>query len=143
VLAEWKSDQDVGTDDHAADPLVYRTIENIHLVKGAVVTVSVRSPARDGNGGGRFDRVEIWPTQGTGSPLRFEAEYMKLDHFRVEAVKGASGGKVVALRGSSGSAQFQFPADDGLYTLKVRYLPDSDGKASFALSVKDPVAEEK
>jgi hypothetical protein len=89
----------------------------------------------------RIDNIEISPAQGTGSPLRWEAENLKLSHFRIETVKGASGGKLVSLNGSNGSIQFQFPADEGLYTLRVRYVPEADGKSTFILSAKAPVTE--
>jgi len=35
----------------------------------------------------------------------------------------------------------QFPADEGLYTLRVRYVPEAEGNSTFILSAKAPVAE--
>ena len=75
---------------------------------------------------------------GSGSPLRFEAENMRLRGYRIQNAPYASHGKFIALTGSSGSAQFEFPGEDGTYLIRVRYLEEAPGKTTLAVNVKDP-----
>jgi hypothetical protein len=115
TIAEWQSDpadQPTGADSAG---LSWRTIENVRLSNGSTVTVG-----RWLNGGknARFDRVEILPAGGTGSPLVFGTGLMR------------------TVRGTAW--QFQFPGTEGVYTLKVAYVNDPEGKVKFAVSVRNP-----
>lgn len=111
VLAEWTAEP--ATDGAA---LKTRTIENVKLANGATITVG---RALDGGREARFDRVEIVPAAG-GSPLIFRSEFMR----------------TTGNRGSM--AQFQFPGVDGDYTIRAFYLNDPEGKARYAVSVREP-----
>ena len=115
VVAEWHAE--AAADGTGEPALAWRTIENVSLKNGTTITLG-----RQINGGKnvRYDRIEISPAAGAGAPLVFRSEYMK----------------AAGVRGNM--AQFQFPGADGSYTLKVAYLNDSDGKASYAVSLKDP-----
>ena len=115
-VAEWRSEAGPAYAEGSPAPLTVRTIENVALKNGTLLTL-----ARQGNGGKitRYDRIEITPAGG-GAPLTFRPEFMRL-------------------AGPRGSwQQFQFPGADGNYTLKVFYVNDPDGKAAFALSARDP-----
>jgi hypothetical protein len=135
VVAEWKPDQAPANTPPSATLLATHTIENVHLVNGAMISLVGR---RDRNGAAIFDCVEIAPMPGTGSPLRFEAENMKLKGYVVKNAPYASHGKFIALTGSFGSAQFEFPGEDGDYVIRVRYLEEMPGKTTLSVNVKDP-----
>ena len=114
-IAEWRAD-DVGAPE-GTEPsaLSWRTIENVSLVNGSTISLG-----RWASGGkdAKFDRVEIVPTDGAGSPLVFKSDFMR------------------NFRGTM--SQFQFPGTDGVYTLKVAFVNDPEGKARFAVSVRNP-----
>jgi hypothetical protein len=135
VVAEWKPDQAPANTAPSEALLATRTIENVHLVNGATISLVGR---RDRNGAAIFDCVEIAPMPGTGTPLRFEAENMRLKGYRVQNAPYASRGKFIALTGSFGSAQFEFPGEDGDYVIRVRYLEETPGKTTLSVNVKDP-----
>ena len=113
LIGEWESGDIDAPQDSAADTLSWRTLENVSLVNGSTITLGRRPSGKNG----RFDRVEIVPTEG-GSPLVFRSEFMR------------------SFRGTM--AQFQFPGSDGDYTLKVAYTNDPERKTTFAVSVSDP-----
>jgi hypothetical protein len=117
-LAEWKADASApAAAGEAPAPLAWRTIENVTLKNGAILTF-----ARSNNGGKnvRFDHIDIIPAEGAGTPLTFRPEFMR----------------VAGPRGNW--SQLGFPGADGTYTLKIAYVNDSDGKAMYAVSVRDP-----
>lgn len=115
-LAEWQSEPGGAAVEGSPETLAWRTIENVALVNGTLFTLARSSPNRSS----RYDRIEIVPAAGAGAPLVFRPEFMR--------TAGARGNW----------AQFQFPGADGLYTLKVAYVADPAGKASYAVSIKDP-----
>ena len=119
AVAEWTAQPAAAGEGAAETTVAWRTIDNVPLKNGSTITLG-----RQGNGGKnvRFDRVEIITTEGAGAPLVFRSEFMK--------AAGANGIM----------SQFQFPGADGIYTLKVAYANDPEGKASYAVSVKDPSA---
>ncbi len=135
VVAEWKPDQAPANTAPGAALLATRTIENVHLVNGATVSLVGR---RDLKGTAIFDCVEIAPMPGTGSPLRFEAENMRLRGYRIQNAPYASHGKFIALQGSFGSAQFEFPGEDGDYVIRVRYLEETPGRTTLSVNVRNP-----
>ena len=135
VVAEWKPDQAPANATPGAALLATRTIENVRLVNGATISLVGR---RDHSGFAIFDNVEIAPMPGTGSPLRFEAENMRLRGYRVQNAPYASHGKFIALQGSFGSAQFEFPGEDGDYVIRVRYLEETPGKTTLSVNVRNP-----
>ncbi len=117
ALAQWQAEP--ATVGEAAGPaaLALRTIENVTLKNGTIITLG-----RNNNGGQnvRFDRVEIVPVNGGGSPLVFRSNFMRA-------------------AGNRGNLwQFTFPGADGAHTLKVSYVTDPDGKATCAVSVRHP-----
>jgi hypothetical protein len=120
ALAEWHAEAQPDTAE-AATPasLAVRTVDNVALKNGTLLTL-----ARSANVGRNihFDRVEITPAQGGGAPLVFRPEFMR--------VAGPRGNWL----------QFPFPGEDGSYTVKVSYVNDPTGKATFALSARDPKA---
>ena len=120
AVAEWKAEVGPAPAEGAPAPLAWRTIEGVALKNGTTITLG-----RTSNGGKnvKFDRVEIVPADGAGAPLTFRSEFMRV-----------AGPRNVF-------TQLQFPGVDGTYTLKVAYLNDPDGKATYAVSVRDPKAE--
>ena len=116
TIAEWKAEAVAAPSAASGEP-VWRTVENVALKNGSTITLG-----RMSNGGKnvRYDQVEIAPAQGGGAPLVFRPEFMK----------------ATGVRGNM--AQFQFPGGDGLYTVKVAYINDPDGKTAYAVSVRDP-----
>ena len=119
ALAQWTAEAGPAAEGGAPGPLVVRTIENVALKNGTLLTLS-----RQSNGGRniRYDHVDIIPAGGAGAPLTFRPDFMR----------------TAGPRGTW--QQFQFPGADGSYTLKVAYLNDPEGKATFAVSAKDPKA---
>ena len=112
VIAEWTA----GDVESEQDGLAWRTIENVTLSNGMLVTLG---RAMNGGRDARFDRVEIVPAAG-GTPLIFRRDFMRV------------------VRGSM--LQFPFPGSDGAYTLRVAYRDDPERKTKFAVSVQDPKA---
>ncbi len=119
-LAEWTAAAGPANADGSPGPVTLRTIEKVALKNGTILTL-----ARQNNGGKnvRYDRIEIVPADGSGAALTFRPGFMR----------------TAGPRGNW--QQFEFPGADGTYTLKVAYLNDPDGKATFAVSAKDPRTE--
>lgn len=135
-VATWTADQKLGSGVRGAEQLVTRTIENVQLSNGTTLFLAAH---RSGNDPARIDFVEIVGQQPGATPLHFEAESaLKLNGYRVESAPYASGGKVIALNGQTGLIRLPFPGTDGLYTVKVCYLDDPDGSATFTLTTRDP-----
>ncbi len=134
---EWMLDKAPAGSVVGADLLAEHTIDNVALSYGATVTLSFR---RDKTGLAVVDNVEIFPASGTGAPLRFEAENMRLRGYKVQNAAYASRGKMIAALGSTGTAQFEFPGEDGSYRLVVHYMEQPAGKTSLTVSVKNPEA---
>ncbi len=134
IVASWTADQDVGQPAPNAEGLVTRTIADIALRNGTIITLTGH---RNQGENARIDCVEIISAQG-GQPLLFEAENMKLSGYRAEPVPFASRGKLIITTKEAGTARFEFPGADGTYTLKVRYLDESDGQSTFTVATKAP-----
>ncbi len=84
------------------------------------------------------------PPMDTGNPqpelLRYEAEELTLDGYKVETVKnsGASGGKHISLKGNTqnkGSATGTFEGETGTYQVKVGYFDENDGQSKAKVTV--------
>ncbi len=116
TLAEWGGGGAAVTAGLAATSPGERTIENVTLATGNLITLG---RALHGGKNARFLRVEITPAAG-GTPLVFGTDFMR------------------NLRGLMW--QFPFPGAAGAYNLKVVYLEDPEGKTKFAVSVADPKA---
>jgi hypothetical protein len=113
TLAEWQAE--AAAAGGTTSDVSWRTIENVKLVNGTTVTIG-RWPT--GGKSARFDRVEIVPAEGSNTPLVFRPDFMR------------------NFRGTM--SQFQFPGADGIYTLKIGYVNDPEGKTKFAVSVRNP-----
>jgi hypothetical protein len=120
ALAQWTAEAvpAVASADGAKVPaqpaFATKTIEHVSLTTYSLITLG---RAQNGGHGARFDRIEIVPEGVAGTPLRFRAEGMQ--------TTGRMGN----------TKQLQFPGADGVYTLRVSYLNDPDGKAAYAVSV--------
>ena len=136
LIAEWKADQDLGVNEPAESSRAVHTVENVHLSAGTIIRLTGRNDAGEQ---ARIDYVEIQPSAG-GNALKFEAEYMKLNRYRVEDWPAASGGKAIVARAGTGAAELQFPGAPGDYTLKVHYFDEADGKSTFTVRIEDPSA---
>src|SRR5688572_1520624 len=101
-VAEWNADEVSAPEGAEPNALSWRTIENVPLVNGSTISLG-----RWANGGrnAKFDRVEIVPADGAGSPLVFKADFM---------------------RNRGTMSQVQFPGTDGVYTLKVAFVNDPE-----------------
>jgi hypothetical protein len=137
LVGEWTLDQAAAGSAPGAALLAEHTIENVTLAYGATITLSAR---RDRTGPAVIDNVEIFPASGAGAPLRFEAENMRLRGYRTQNAAYASRGRMISLVGSTGTAQFEFPGEDGSYRLVVHYMEQTAGKTAITVSVKNPEA---
>jgi hypothetical protein len=137
IIAQWTADAAIGQPTPTAESLVTHTIENVALKNGTIITLTGH---RNDGENARLDCVEIIPTAG-GTPLVFEAENMKLNHYRVEPVPFASRGRLILAVDETAKARFEFPGADGSYTIKVRYVDESDGKATFSVATREPESE--
>jgi hypothetical protein len=135
IVAEWPINEAAPGSVAGPATLKDHTIENVSLVNGATITLVGR---RDLNGHGVIDCVDILPVGGSGAPLHFEAETMRLLGYQPQVAPYASHGKLIALRGSYGTAAFEFPGEDGKYLIRVRYIDEPGGKSSLAVRLKDP-----
>ncbi|MBL9201061.1 MAG: hypothetical protein JNL39_11170 [Opitutaceae bacterium] len=117
TLAEWTATASTAPDSDPANSSVTRTIEDVELKNGSTITLGWRL---NGGKGVRYQRVEITPAQG-GAPLVFRSDMMQAGNNR-----GAQ------------TARFSFPGADGVYALKITYANDPEGKAAYAVSVRDP-----
>jgi hypothetical protein len=118
-VAQWQAKAAGEADKEKAGAITWRTIENVTLKNGARVSLG-----RDSNGGNavRYDRVEITASAG-GPPMIFRADSMR--------------------PGPRGNIRFfVFPGVDGTYTLRVGYVNDAQGKARYAISVRQPKSSE-
>ena len=138
VGAEWTLGQAAPGAVAGADLRAEHAVEDVRLVNGATISLTGR---RDRSGAAIFDDVEITPASGAGPALRFEAENMRLQRYRVMNAPYASHGKVIALNGSYGVAQFEFPGEDGNYRIRVRYLEQPPGKTTMSVTVRNPNPE--
>lgn len=136
-LDRWIADQDPGDDATAPENFLTRTIENVRLEPGSII---VLSGERNGGENLRFDYVEMVPVAG-GAPIRLEAEFMRLQNYRIERVAHASGGEVVIIDGNRANARTRWNGAPGEYTLHVGYVDESDGHCTFAVSLIDPEPE--
>ena len=135
TVAEWRADQDLGSNQPSEKIFAVRAIKKVALVPGAIIRISGKPEAGEH---ARLDYVEIATAAGNSPALKFEAEYMKLSHYEVEKVSVASGGKVIKAQGQSGVAELQFPGVAGDYDLSVHYLDENDGKSAFTVRVEEP-----
>ncbi|HEX2100210.1 MAG TPA: hypothetical protein VHF69_06095 [Candidatus Synoicihabitans sp.] len=134
LAAEWIADEKLGGD--APQPQNFRTrvIDNVALATGSIVVLAGQ---RNRGEHARFDSLTITPATGGGAPLRFEAEDLRLEGYRVEDIAGASGGQVIRTD-EHGRARLRFPGVAGAYRLEVRYVDENDGRARFTVSVLNP-----
>ncbi|PTX91017.1 hypothetical protein [Opitutus sp. ER46] len=132
LVAEWKAEASPAAAQPAtaantapdakpaplATTTATRTLEKVTLKNGTRITLARNS---HGDRRIRFERVEIVATEG-GAPLLFRSELMR--------------------RGGPNESHqiLSFPGVDGTYTLKVTYVNDPTGKASYAVSVLHPAA---
>lgn len=115
VIAEW------GGEAAAAAPgtppaaeTASRTIDSVALINGNIISLG---RAMNGGRNARFNSLEVTPADGTGRMV-FGKEFFR------------------QVRGSMW--EIRFPGADGTYSFKVNYTPDPDGKAKFAVSVRNP-----
>lgn len=135
VLATWVADQQLADDGVGAGNFVTETVADVQLETGATIVLS----GRRGDGENvRFDYIEIGPVDGSASPVRYEAEFMRLANYHIEGVPHASGGEVIHVQGNSGNARMRFVGETGTYSIDVRYVDETDGASTFALSVVEP-----
>src|SRR5690606_37099066 len=94
VVATWWADADLPSDGPSRETLAQRVVDRVTLQPGATITISGR---RGGGEHARVDYLEIAPLSGGGAPVRIEAEYMRLENYRIERVDVASGGEIARL----------------------------------------------
>jgi hypothetical protein len=134
VLATWVADQQLADDGIGAGNFVTKTVGNVQLETGTTLALSGR---RDSGENVRFDYLEITPADGSGKPVRYEAEFMRLSGYQIERVSHASGGELIRIQGDQGDARMRFMGAPGVYSLAVRYLDETDGASTFAVSIVD------
>lgn len=117
-IATWQSE--ASTTPNGSVTVAVRSIPNVTL-KNACTLTFARQNAGPRNV--RFDRVEIVSAAG-GAPMTFSSDFL-----RTNGPRGMW-------------QQFQFPGADGTYTINAYYQNDPDGKASYAVSARDPKSAE-
>ncbi|ATC64157.1 hypothetical protein CMV30_09425 [Nibricoccus aquaticus] len=137
VVLQWKADQNLGDMGVSAKTLVSRTVANVALKTGEMIVLTGH---RHEGENARIDYVEIAPADGSGASQRIEAEDMELANYTVLANRNGSGGKVIQIHDSHGTARFPFAGAEGTYAITVRYVDENDGKSDFFVSVKAAVA---
>lgn len=135
VLATWVADQQLADDGIGAGNFVTKTVSDVQLDSGTTIVLSGR---RDNGENVRFDYIEITPTNGSTQPVRYETEFMRLSGYHIESVPHASGGELIHIQGDQGDARMKFMGAAGSYTIDVRYLDETDGASTFALSIVEP-----
>lgn len=116
AVAEW-----TGPEVEAEkDGLAWRTIENVKLANGMLVTLGRSFERAPEVVAPQFERVEIVPSGG-GAPLVFSRDAMRPTR--------------------NSMLQFSFPGTEGGYTLKVAYKKGTADKTKFAVSTQDPKTE--
>lgn len=137
LLAQWTADQALGGVAPSGDNFATHTVDAVTLAPGATL---VLAGARHEGEHARWDYIELTPA-GSNTPQRFEAEYMRLDGYSIEASPHASGGEMLKTNGR-GSARLRFTGAAGTYRLAARYVDEQDGKATFTLSLVPPPSTE-
>ncbi|BAY85585.1 hypothetical protein NIES267_50850 [Calothrix parasitica NIES-267] len=79
-------------------------------------------------------------SDGNLEPLRYEAEELTLNGYKVEIVKNSSASdhRHISLKGSSenqGSATGTFDGEPGIYQVKIGYFDENDGRSKVKLIV--------
>jgi len=138
VILQWKADQQLGDLGVSPKTLVSRTVANVSLQPGAIIVLTGH---RNEGENARIDYVEIAPADGSGASQRIEAEEMTLANYSLLSNRHASGGKLIQILNSHGTARFPFAGAAGTYAITVRYVDENDGKSSFFVSVKAPVTD--
>ncbi|VGO13853.1 hypothetical protein PDESU_02410 [Pontiella desulfatans] len=89
------------------------------------------------------DSATLTVTLGSIESLtKLEAEEMTLTGYAAEANVDASGGQLVRLTGSEGSAEgLLIGFEDGYYDLKVGYFDETDGRAAFKVYLNDQLLD--
>jgi hypothetical protein len=136
VVGKWSLPGAAGATPEAS--LKTHKLENVALVTSATITLTTsrNAPGTPGETG-RIDLVEIAPAGG-GSPLRFEAESMKLSRYSSRNAPFASGRRLIVLGSQSGNASFEFPGADGDYSITVRFVDEPDANTTMSVSVREP-----
>jgi hypothetical protein len=138
VLATWVADQQLADNGVGEGNFVTKTIKDVQLQPGTTVILSGR---RNDGENVRFDYLEITPSNGSAQPARFEAEFMRLSNYHIEGVPHASGGELIHIQGNQGNARMKFAGAAGTYKVDVRYVDETDGASTFALSIEEPSSE--
>lgn len=133
-IASWK-----GVRQEEESELQIQLIESVALTPGTKIYVSGR---RGGNDSARIDYIEIIPA-GAEQGDKFEAEYMRLANYRIQAYDQVSGGEMVAVRGGTrgGRAQLMFNGAAADYSIKIRYVDNAPGVAHYKVSLEHPETE--
>lgn len=132
LVAEWKGtrgDDESEFQSHLSDV--------VSLERGTVIHVAGR---RRGNDSGRLDWVELIPV-GEESGERYEAEYLRLSNYRIQKYDLASGGEMLIARNSIGRARLRFNGPAGEYMIKVGYVDNTGGVATYKVSLEYPDSE--
>lgn len=117
VAGEWTADDPAI--QATPDGFVARTIENVSLKSGSLITLGRNLNKGEG---ARFVRVEI--SQPGMPALTFRAD---------------SGMRTTGMRNPGFSMQqFEFPGADGVYNVKAVFVNDPRKLAKFAVSVREP-----
>ena len=133
-VANWPVASSPDKGDGAKAGWAWFAIDRVHLANGTSVTLTGR---RNGGDDAQFDRVEVTPAEGPGAALVFRPQHMRLSGYRLVKGDGDEAGRRIEARGPVATAQFDFPGSDGDYKVRVHYLSEPQGKATFTLSIKD------
>lgn len=132
LISEWK-----GTRGDDESEFQSHTSEVVSLERGTVIHVASR---KRGNDSGRLDWVELVPV-GEDSGERYEAEYLRIANYRIQKYDLASAGEMLVVRGGIGRAQLRFNGPIGEYLIKVGYVDNTGGEATYKVSLEQPDSE--
>ncbi|MCF3650136.1 hypothetical protein [Synoicihabitans lomoniglobus] len=135
LLATWTADADLGADGPSANNFAIFTSEPVPLRAGERLIVT---SARERGEHARIDYLELIPVDNPGGKQRLEGEYLRLNNYRIEASSAASGGELIRIDDGRGTAELRVPGPAGSYRIRVCYIDENDGTATFHLSTVSP-----
>jgi len=111
-------------DDHAWKT---RTFSGVPIGNGDEIRVE---GARESGEHARVDYVDV---VAAASAVRVQAEAMTKTLYETNTFEGVTGARATST--STGNVRTTFPGGGGVYTVRVRYMDENDGRATFTLRV--------
>ena len=127
----WMADAKLGSDGVSGGNFALYTSDPVDLTVGDRITITSE---RDQGEHARVDFIELLPVGG-GDGVRYEAEFMRLSNYSIERSEFASENELIKVGDGLGTAQLRFNGTPGSYRVRVSYVDETDGNATFNLSL--------